>query len=101
VRFSFRLSFISSYQVEQSTLSSRNSSRDCTHQLSGSEDQRPDLASLSEELIKKQTGCTIRMKELEGNILFKLASSAEGDITEDVALMENFEETKNINDDIE
>jgi len=41
------------------------------------------------------------MKELEDNILFKLASSAEGDITEDVALMENFEETKNINDDIE
>ena len=77
--------------------------------LSGLEDQllnlvvekeRPDLASLSEELIKKQNGFTIRMKELEDKILSKLAS-AEGDITEDVALIEGLEETKNISDDIE
>mmetsp|Transcript_15617 Transcript_15617/g.23294 ORF Transcript_15617/g.23294 Transcript_15617/m.23294 type:complete len:81 (+) Transcript_15617:1223-1465(+) len=78
--------------------------------ISGSEDQllslvigkeRPDLASLNEELIKKQTGFTIRMKELEDNILFKLASSAEGDIMEDVALIEDPAETKIISDDIE
>ena len=77
--------------------------------LSGLEDQllnlvvqkeRPDLATLSEELIKKQNGFTIRMKELEDNILYKLAT-AEGDITEDVALIEGLEETKNISDDIE
>jgi hypothetical protein len=52
--------------------------------ISGSEDQllslvigkeRPGLASLNEELIEKQTGFTIRMKKLEDNILFKLASS--------------------------
>jgi len=35
------------------------------------------------------------MKELEDNILFKLAT-AEGDITEDVALIEGLEETKRI-----
>ena len=64
------------------------------------EKERPDLASLSEELIKKQNGFTIRMKELEDNILFNLAA-AEGDITEDVALIEGLEETKNISDDIE
>ncbi len=78
--------------------------------ISGSENQllslvivkeSPDLASLNEELIKKQTGFTIRMKELEDNILFKLVSSAEGDIMEDVALIEDPAETKNISDDIE
>ena len=77
--------------------------------ISGLEDQllnlvvqreRPDLATLSEELIKKQNGFTIHMKELEDNILYKLAT-AQGDITEDVALIEGLEETKNISDDIE
>ena len=64
------------------------------------EKERPDLAELSEELIKKQNGFTIRMKQLEDNILHKLAT-AEGDITEDVALIEGLEETKNISDDIQ
>ena len=64
------------------------------------EKERPDLASLSEDLIKKQNGFTIRIKELEDNILSKLAS-AEGDVTEDVALIEGLEETKNTSDDIE
>ena len=64
------------------------------------EKERPDLAALSEELIKKQNGFTIRMKQLEDNILHKLAT-AEGDITEDVALIEGLEETKSISDDIE
>lgn len=77
--------------------------------LSGLEDQllnlvvekeRPDLASLSADLVQKQNGFTIRMKELEDNILYKLAS-AEGDITEDVTLIEGLEETKRISDDIE
>lgn len=64
------------------------------------EKERPDLAALSEELIKKQNGFTIRMKQLEDNILQKLAT-AEGDITEDVALIEGLEETKQISDDIQ
>jgi dynein heavy chain len=64
------------------------------------EKERPDLAQLSEELIKKQNGFTIKMKQLEDNILHKLAT-AEGDITEDVALIEGLEETKKISDDIQ
>ena len=48
----------------------------------------------------KKVGFTIRMKQLEDNILHKLAV-AEGDITEDVALIEGLEETKSISDDIE
>lgn len=62
--------------------------------------ERPDLARLSDELIKQQNGFTIKMKELEDNILFKLAA-AEGDITEDVALIQSLEETKRISDDIQ
>ena len=64
------------------------------------EKERPDLAALSEELIDKQNGFTIRMKQLEDNILHKLAT-ANGDITEDVALIEGLEETKKISDDIQ
>ena len=45
------------------------------------ERERPDLASLSEELVKKQNSFTIKIKQLEDNILSKLAS-AEEDITE-------------------
>ena len=61
--------------------------------------ERPDLAALSEELVKQQNGFTIKVKELEDNILFKLAA-AEGDITEDVELIEGLEETKRISMDI-
>ena len=64
------------------------------------EKERPDLAALSEDLINQQNGFTIQMKQLEDNILHKLAS-AEGDITEDVALIEGLEETKKISDNIE
>ena len=60
----------------------------------------PDLAILSNELIQKQNGFTIRMKEFEDNILHELATDEE-DITEDGALMEGLEETKSISDDIE
>ena len=61
--------------------------------------ERPDLSALSDSLVEQQNGFTIKMKELEDNILFKLAA-AEGDITEDVALIESLEETKRISDDI-
>ncbi|GMH84222.1 hypothetical protein TrST_g13493, partial [Triparma strigata] len=62
--------------------------------------ERADLAELSEELVKQQNGFTIKVKELEDNILSKLAA-AEGDITEDVELIEGLEETKRISLDIE
>ncbi|KAJ8613144.1 hypothetical protein CTAYLR_004792 [Chrysophaeum taylorii] len=61
--------------------------------------EREDLAELAESLVKQQNGFKIKMKELEDSILEKLAS-AEGDITEDVALIEGLEETKSISIDI-
>ncbi|CBJ30911.1 Dynein heavy chain family dynein heavy chain [Ectocarpus siliculosus] len=62
--------------------------------------ERPDLADLGEQLVEQQNGFKIKMKELEDNILYKLAT-AEGDITEDVELIEGLEETKRIATDIE
>lgn len=57
--------------------------------------ERLDLALLSEDLVKQQNDFTIKIKELEDNILFKLAN-AEGDITEDVELIEGLESTKKV-----
>lgn len=39
--------------------------------------ERPDLADLGEQLVGQQNGFKIKMKELEDNILYKLAT-AEG-----------------------
>ena len=64
------------------------------------EKERPDLAKLSSDLVRQQNGFTIKMKQLEDDILSKLASS-EGEITENVALIESLEETKRISDDIQ
>jgi dynein heavy chain len=64
------------------------------------EKERPDLAALSSNLITQQNGFKIKVKELEDDILHKLAT-AEGDITENVALIEGLEETKRISDDIQ
>jgi dynein heavy chain len=61
--------------------------------------ERLDLALLSEDLVKQQNDFTIKIKELEDNILQKLAV-AQGDITEDVELIEGLEETKRIANDI-
>ena len=61
--------------------------------------ERLDLAVLSEELIQQQNEFTIKMKELEDNILYKLAT-AQGDITEDVELIEGLENTKMISNEI-
>ena len=62
--------------------------------------ERLDLALLSEDLVKQQNQFLIQMKELEDNILYKLAT-AEGDITEDVDLIEGLESTKKIANEIE
>jgi len=64
------------------------------------EKERPDLAAMSNDLVRQQNGFTIKMKQLEDDILSKLASS-EGEITENVALIESLEETKRISDDIQ
>jgi dynein heavy chain len=61
--------------------------------------ERADLAAKSIELIKKQNEFKIQMIGLENDILGKLAA-AEGDITEDVALIEGLEEAKRISNDI-
>jgi len=62
--------------------------------------ERLDLATLSEDLIKQQNEFLIKMKELEDNILYKLAM-AKGDITEDVELIEGLESTKKIANEIQ
>ena len=61
--------------------------------------ERADLSEMSEVLVKQQTGFKIKMGELEDEILDRLAN-AEGDITEDVELIEGLEETKRISTDI-
>jgi dynein heavy chain len=61
--------------------------------------ERPDLADQRLFLIKQQNNFKVRMKELEDSILHKIAN-AEGDITEDRALIESLENTKVIANDI-
>ena len=63
------------------------------------EKERNDLSVLSDELVKQQNGFTIKIKELEDSILSSLAA-AEGDITEDVELIEKLEDTKKISTEI-
>ena len=58
-----------------------------------------DLALLYENLVKQQHDFTIKVKELEDNILYKLAT-AQGDITEDVELIEGLENTIRIANEI-
>jgi len=76
--------------------------------LSGLEDQlltlvvrkeQPLLAALGEKLITQQNGYKIKMIALEDQILYKLAT-AQGDITEDVALIEGLEDSKRVADEI-
>ncbi|KAH8072714.1 hypothetical protein JL721_3359 [Aureococcus anophagefferens] len=68
-------------------------------QLQGISRSAGTSRELAESLIKQQNGFKIKMKELEDSILEKLAN-AEGDITEDVDLIEGLEETKRISIDI-
>jgi dynein heavy chain len=57
--------------------------------------ERPDLEELKTQLIIQNTEFTIKLKQLEDDLLYKL-STAEGDITEDVALIESLEESKRV-----
>jgi dynein heavy chain len=61
--------------------------------------ERPDLASLRSDLISQQNSFKIKMKQLEDDILQRLAN-AEGDITSDVELIVGLEDTKRIANDI-
>eukprot|EP00891_Asterochloris_glomerata_P001316 jgi/Astpho2/1316/Aster-06188 len=61
--------------------------------------ERPDLEETKTHLIIQNTEFTIKLKQLEDDLLYKL-SSAEGDMTEDVALIESLEESKRVADEI-
>lgn len=62
--------------------------------------ERPDLAAQKEELIQQQNGFKIKLKELESGLLFKLAN-AQGDILEDIELIENLEYSKKLSTEIQ
>lgn len=62
--------------------------------------ERPDLAKLKIELIQQQNDFKIKLKELEDELLFKLAN-AKGDILDDIALIENLEYSKKLSVEIE
>lgn len=55
--------------------------------------ERPDLQEQAAGLIRQLSEFTIQLKDLEDNLLFRLANS-QGDILEDIELIENLEETK-------
>jgi len=55
--------------------------------------ERPDLQEQAQGLVRQLSEFTIQLSQLEDNLLFRLANS-QGDILEDIALIENLEETK-------
>jgi len=57
--------------------------------------ERPDLAKKKVELIQQQNEFKIKLKELEDDLLSRLAN-AQGDILADVELIENLETSKRI-----
>ena len=62
--------------------------------------ERSDLAEERARLIQQENQFKMKLKELEDEILFRLAS-AEGDITTDVALIEALEDAKRTSNDIQ
>jgi len=62
--------------------------------------ERPDLAAQKEEIIQQQNGFKIKLKELESGLLYKLAN-AQGDILEDIELIENLEYSKKLSTEIQ
>lgn len=61
--------------------------------------ERPDLASQKEQLISDQNGYKIKLKELEKGLLKQLAE-AEGDILENIELIESLEYSKKLSGEI-
>lgn len=61
--------------------------------------ERPDLEEQKAALISQQNQFKIQLKEIEDSLLYQLAT-AEGDLTENVELIENLEESKRVSTDI-
>merc|ERR1712194_197259 len=61
--------------------------------------ERPDLSSKRIQLISQQNKCKIKLKELEADLLERLANS-KGDILEDIELIENLEYSKKLGNEI-
>ncbi|CAN0273125.1 unnamed protein product, partial [Hapterophycus canaliculatus] len=57
--------------------------------------ERPDLAAHKTALLQQQNQFKIRIRELEDDILLRLTESS-GDVTEDRALVEGLEESKEL-----
>jgi len=62
--------------------------------------ERPDLAQQKEELIQQQNEFKIKLKQLEKNLLHQL-TTAEGDVLENITLIENLESSKKISIEIQ
>merc|ERR1711871_32633 len=62
--------------------------------------ERPDLEEERAALIKAENDFKVQLQDLADNLLFRLANS-EGDILEDIELIENLEETKKVSAEIE
>jgi len=62
--------------------------------------ERPDLAAQKDELIQQQNGFKIKLKELESGLLNQLAH-AEGDILENIVLIESLEDSKKLSIEIQ
>jgi dynein heavy chain len=63
------------------------------------EQERPDLATKRLELISEQNGYIVKMQQLEDDILHRL-STAKGDLTTNVDLIEGLETTKAVSMEI-
>ena len=61
--------------------------------------ERPDLGAQKAKLIEDQNGFNIKLKKLEDDLLFSLSNS-QGDILEDIELIEGLEQTKITSTDI-
>jgi dynein heavy chain, axonemal len=61
--------------------------------------ERPDLAKMKVELIQQQNDFKIKLKELEDELLYKLAN-AQGDILDNISLIENLEDSKRISAEV-
>merc|ERR1711871_1120765 len=61
--------------------------------------ERPDLEEQKAALISQQNEFKIKLKEIEDSLLYQLAT-AEGDLTENIELIENLEESKRVSTDI-
>merc|ERR1712054_200979 len=61
--------------------------------------ERPDLEDTKAALMKSQNEFKIKLKEIEDSLLYQLAT-AEGDLTENIELIENLEESKRVSVEI-